>query len=202
MGDLQCEAGRVKEGLKRLQLAVDLDVTQAVAYIGMARIASLRGDAQLFEDLMGKAASAGLAPTVVQLLRARQALWVGDHDALKKMYQRSADSPRVILKFLSKLLGFVLGEVAEEQMEEVIQFASQFENVRLASMLGQYATEGYAIAGRPERALHHLDRISQDSLVDVAWLERCPALASLRELDGFRRNLERVSLRAERIWRM
>ena len=202
LGELQCEAGRVKEGLKRLKLALDLDPTQSIVYVGMARIAALQGDRQKHDKLLEQAIQAGLNLDIVTLLRARQALWHGEKDTLRDMYERSADNTSMVLSFMGQLVGFVIGEVPAETIEQLIGFAAQFGNKRLASLLGQLATEAYAMAGKTDCALQHLDRISKDWLVDVAWLELCPALESLRKRERFVKNMALARRRAEEIWRV
>lgn len=48
--------------------------------------------------------------------------------------------------------------------------------------------------------MRELEAVSSTLLVDMEWLDRCPALASLRDVAGFATVRERVGDRIAELW--
>jgi serine/threonine-protein kinase len=73
-------------------------------------------------------------------------------------------------------------------------------NPRYASLICQLMTEQLCLVGCPEKALEYFLRAADMALLDREWIDRCPALAPLRDLPGFAEGRRKVRTRVEAIW--
>ena len=71
---------------------------------------------------------------------------------------------------------------------------------RFQALVAQCVCEIRAARGDVEGADVELRKAVACELVDLAWLERCPVLAPLRDRSAWREALPIVRERADRIW--
>ena len=200
LGDLQCEAGRVDEGLRRLRLAIELDPEAWGPHVSIARVMALRGQREEAEKhlqvLVGLRGDRGLATLG---LRMRFAAWWGDHETLRDLVQRNAGDPDIPRQFLVTLGRYVLG--GDDNLGTVREAVRWAKNPRMISLIEQMCAEAYGMRGETELAMQCVRKASSEALVDVEWLERCPALAEVRKRDDFRPVYNEVRTRAMGIWK-
>jgi hypothetical protein len=60
--------------------------------------------------------------------------------------------------------------------------------------------EAHAYRGESARALEHLTRAAEQTLIDLDWLALCPVLEPLRSMPGFVAAETRARRRAEPLW--
>lgn len=85
-------------------------------------------------------------------------------------------------------------------MEEFDAWLAQRSSPRFVTLLCQISTELLGLSGHAERALGYFQRAAETALIDLEWIDRCPALQSLRVLPGFTEGRRKVRTRVEAIW--
>ena len=199
LGDLQCEAGRSREGVQRLQLALSLQADGWRSHGGLARAAALDGDRERARYHVAEMQrTRGERGVAVLSLSLRFAAWWGELDEVRTLVARHAGDRDPARGGLVAYGRCVLGELAD--LEPLRLVSRGTSNRRLIALVDQLAAEAYGVRGETELALHCLEEASRTALVDVEWLARCPALTSVRELPRFRELSERVRSRAAGIW--
>jgi serine/threonine-protein kinase len=199
LGTLQVESGRVREGLQHIQRALELDPTLYVGRVVIARHKALLGDMEGFEREL-ETLEADLPGRAIQLaiLEMRVAAWVGDRERSRRvagLFDRLVGDTGNV----SVLARMYLGEVGGETLE--VDFAAQDqENPRFMALLYQMMCEAACIHGRLEEAIGYLRRSNASNLVDLEWLERCPAIAPLRGRQDFVEVSNEVARRAQGVW--
>ena len=203
LGDLQCEAGRVREGTARLELALELDPSLITAYYGLARVAALRGDDERFERfLKGAIDLVGEADPPVILMRMRNAVWRGDEATIAAFTKRLEASSAMLGPLMASFGRYLQGEGDPDLIGPAVEAISSTANARMATFGGQLVIEAHAHRQNLDHAKRRLRKIAEGSLVDVEWLERCPALEPLRDLPGFGEVRVRTRERAQQIWQL
>jgi eukaryotic-like serine/threonine-protein kinase len=203
LSELQMEAARHDEGLKRAQLALELDPTQHVCRLAIARRKATLGHMEEARDLLDGLERV-LDPHNLPLLatRIRFALYEGDHAALPKLLARLNRVPEGSGAPIASLLGLLVSNQDPHEAERARRtMAERVGNARFASLMGQFATEIYAAAGELDLAVGVLREIADGALIDVAWLESLALFAPLRERPEYPDIVARVRERASAIWR-
>lgn len=199
LGALQCEAGRAREGVRRLQLALSLQADGWRSHGGLARAAALDGDRERARYHVAEMQrTRGERGVSVLSLSMRFAAWWGELDEVRTLVERHAGDGDPARGGLVAYGRCVLGELAD--LEPLRLVSRGTANRRLSALVDQLAAEAYGVRGETELALRCLEEASCTALVDVDWLARCPALTSVRELPRFRELSERVRSRAAGIW--
>jgi eukaryotic-like serine/threonine-protein kinase len=201
LGILECEAGRGRDGVRRVELAHALDPGLTGGMVSAARWHALAGDAEravAILQALRATVGTGIARAVAEL---RIGVWTGDGDAVRRAL---AELPTERIPELSRMalygrvaLGLASVEDVELASDSLVNNAS---NPRFATLCCQISAESLAFAGELDRALVYLLRAEQFALVDVDWLERCPLLEALRGRPEFVELTERVRRRASAIW--
>lgn len=201
LGTLQCEAGLAEQGIQHIELARELDPRERWATTSHARHLALRGDhtrcRRLLDQLRVEVPDLAGA---TESLAARFAVWRRDRESLRASYEGwPADRPASWR--LRGIFGFALGQVSPADHAALIEgWVAERSSVRARSLILQVAVEVVAMAGDLPRAMGYLQRIADDGLVDLDWLELCPGLAPLRALSEWPAVVERVRQRAAAIW--
>jgi serine/threonine-protein kinase len=202
LGMLEVETGRTARGVERIELAAGLDPTLTLGHIALARHHALEGDdARFFHyiDLLENGPHAGRL-SVLQLL-FRRAGWRRDLDAMRAVEARlpAGDGAPQHMAHLHAdvVLGRASGASVVERVRKILAFD---QSPRFRVFSGQLACEICGIAGEVEEGIAQLDVTSRMALVDLAWIERCPALDSLRSHPEFERARARVQKRVDEIW--
>lgn len=202
LGRLQSEAGRAEEGVRRVRLALELDPTLAFAEWDLARIHALHGDWSAARFRLERLASKLPEdhPAVVSA-RLRFACWSGDRSDVARcveLLERTPGTTAALLLVYGRQL--LAASPVADLPRQLSRFDMRLSNPRFRSFALQIATEVTASASAVETAIEYLRRAAESVLVDVEWLDRCPALESLRstrELVVLRRA---VATRAAAIW--
>jgi len=201
LGSLQCEAGRADEGLVRLRLAYDLSPTLVSALFEFARCSALRGQMEDYRWAMERLTVSPMHRTAAQSLRVRVAGWTRDLEELRRCQAEVAADPDYIATMIGRYASAVLGEVEALELRPMFDEAlSRTNSPRFASLLCQLSTEILSLCGQPEAALGYFRRAAETALIDLEWIERCPALVPLRTLPGFAEGRRQVRARVEAIW--
>jgi tetratricopeptide (TPR) repeat protein len=202
LGKLLVESGFVEEGVPRLELARRLQPGLALAYIELARTHALFGRRAEAERVLAEAVSTlgeavGIFPSV------RLAFWWADPAyarATADLVERHA-SGAAWEASIPLLRAFAEGH-ADPSAPAV--FARLVEGSRAAPhhrcFMHQISAEYYGAVGDRARALTALERAAELPLIDVTWLDRCPALARVRDDPRFLRLRAAVGVRAAELW--
>jgi len=100
--------------------------------------------------------------------------------------------------------GALLGELSEaELLARLEAVLTSGTGPRLGALMHQFTIEALALMGASESAMARLRLLADTpAFVDAEWLERCPALDSLRTRPDFVAMVARARVRADAIWRM
>jgi len=202
LGKLLVESGYLEEGLPRLELARRLQPGLALAYIEIARTHALLDQRAEAERVIGEAVAVmgevvGIFPFV------RLCFWWGDR-ALAARTAEVIERNRNGAAWESAVP--LLRSYAEGRSEPRAPavFSRLADDARAAPhqrcLMYEVAAEYFAAVGEAEHALHALERAAELPLVDVAWLDRCPPLALVRDDPRFTRLRAVVAARAAELW--
>jgi len=202
LGALQIEAGREREGQRRLELALELDPTLDAAHFSLARLTALEGDLGDHRRHMAAVERRAGGPTLPLLgLGLRCALWRGDATEAHRCWAALHDLESPLAQQSARLFGVGVGETAPAEGAALAQSLSDaVANPRFTAMIEQIATEMLLVAGDREGSLAALERAAEGALVDVVWLRRCALLEPLHDEERFHAVLRRVDRRARRIF--
>jgi hypothetical protein len=172
-----------------------------------ARRFALNRDLERFRETMDKIRA---KPTesrfVIESVEMRVAGWFGDRETVRRCRPASyviPDNP--ITLFFEAQRGALLGEVSAADLVARLETAlAARAGPRLEAFQRQLAIEALApMDGAREIAIAQLRLLTDTpAFVDADWLERCPALDSLRSDPAFAAMVARVRMRADAIWRL
>jgi serine/threonine-protein kinase len=201
LGTLQCEAGRADEGLVRLRLAHELAPNQVGALFELARCSALRGRMDDYRWAVERMSGGSMNRLGLYSLRSRVAAWTGDREELLRCKAAIVDEPNPMVRATQGYISMVLGEMKAEEVQPFIDgWLARAASVRMVSMVCQITTEALCLTGPPELALPYFTRAADSALIDLEWMDRCPALQSLRPLPAFAEGRRKVRARVEAIW--
>ncbi|WP_407739725.1 protein kinase domain-containing protein [Hyalangium sp.] len=201
LGSLQCEAGRADEGLARLRAAYELDPEMSIALYEIARCSALRGKMDDYRLNIERLSKYPFQRMPTLLMRMRVGAWMKDREEVQRCREEIRDEPAQLALNTDAYAAAVLGDGDPGPLVERFDMLLQAPiSPRFASLLCQLATEVLALSGHPERALTYFLRAADSALIDLEWIDRCPALAPLRSLPGFMQGRLTVRKRVESIW--
>jgi eukaryotic-like serine/threonine-protein kinase len=196
LGRLLAEAGDLLLGIRFLETAHALDPHALLNSVALARSHALLGDwtrcNAVFDslDVLGL----NLAP------RTRFLMWrrdlAGASALLASLLSREGpESPWM------KILRIMLGDKMPESFVIYPEGPSGTAkgDPRRRAFLLQLQAEASAFFGDDDRALAHVRESVEEGLIDIAWVDRCPLLAPLRQDPRFSAIREPVARRAEEI---
>ncbi len=193
LGRILLEADVVEIGKQRLEWALAIEPNLTVARHDLARACALLGRWDEVESVAASAPPGGAGGAWLD--RGRFSVWRRDSDVaavyldeLSHQYARK-DMPSHVPLDLARLL-----------LELAAHGRSPFDDRAFAAFVGAGATrsrrsvfrsqieaEVFAALGRNAEALAAVGRATEAGLIDLAWLDRCPLLAPLRETEAFER---------------
>ncbi len=204
LGRLQCEAGRSREGVKRIRLAMELDPTVTVGYFELCRERALRGDREGYEETLADfRATNRSSPVFLNLLELRVGLWWRDAAKIAGASERllqldDAREPTALEQMLVMWSRDVRGERCADEIAGKI--GEMIPNPRIATVWWQLLAESSAYHGEERRALEFITRAAAETLVDREWIELCPLFLSLRGQPAYTAAHEQVRERSNAIW--
>ncbi|HUS67618.1 MAG TPA: hypothetical protein VMZ28_23945, partial [Kofleriaceae bacterium] len=153
----------------------------ARARLDRARAAALGGDFAPARELATERAPVERA-TQASLV-ARWALWDGDAAAWEALIPPASEVDPLARGDMAAAVLAVLRDGAvpawvDERMHELV--ATHGTSVRFSSLLHQLAAEVHAVGGEVPASLDWIAGGIQVGLIDLMWLEHCPALARAR----------------------
>lgn len=203
LGQLECEAGRGEPGSRRIELARALDPSVVAGQAWVARWLALCGNPdQAVRHLDRVDAEQGLASVNRTQMRMRIAAWQRDQTALSHCHDLLPVSvPGGQIERLRDYIDIALGKIAIDAYHPVtMALVEAASNDRYATYALQLAAEVSCLVGEPSRGAEYVTIASRRALADVDWLERCPALAPMRELPPYPVLLRHVRKSARAIW--
>ncbi len=202
IGILECEGGRRRRGMQTLRRTLELDPTRSLALHTLAREHAFDRNHADFDRLIAlidAGPQSGQLPTLSIVLRA--ASWRGDFETVREVADalpRGGDGAEAMLVVYAEGL---LGELSQEQVRTVSRSTvASVGNPRFRRFAQQLATELCAQTGLVEEAHHHLRSVVEDKLIDLSWLDLCPALDVLRDDARYAPLRRVVHERVGRIW--
>lgn len=203
LGRLQLEAGRARQGIAHLELAIELEPRNIWSLVEVARYRALHGDLDGFEEEMRRfhqsnGRDVDVASAVLEL---RVGSWYRDRERILQAHLLLSESAseRYIHTAFARML--VHDELAEEDLRETLERVLTWaHNPRFVSMVCQLAAEAALHHGHEGLAFECLQRAAETVLIDLDWLDYCPLLEPLRKRLTFEGLRALVRGRAEAIW--
>ncbi len=198
LGQLECETGRLDQGVARLALAFQVETAIIYPYEA-ARACALAGDHAGFDRFMAIAKNLDNGLSVLHLT-LRQAAWTRDLRRLSEVVDRAAAMGPPFAPVFDVVAKSFLGlndpALVVAQMSPVLGLV----NPRFGGLLRQVLVEVFAHHGDVAGAIEWLEETHATVLYDVAWLERCPLLIPLHPHPAFRKILQAVRARCDGVW--
>ncbi|MEZ4248082.1 MAG: protein kinase [Polyangiales bacterium] len=195
LGRLLLEADRGEEGASHLRHALELDPSLARAFAELARHHALEGRWPAFDAAVKELATRlGEDAAATLQTRMRGAAWRRDDEALDAIAERLGDATgdrAMMSRYVRGMRDPVLGA----QMAKAFLALADEGNRRFSAFAAQLAAE-LAVAADPELACEAISFAASGSLLDLAWLRRCPLLDVVRETDSLRAATATVAARA------
>ncbi len=183
-GRLLLEAGRPELAIERLEAALQVDSTLRPARLELIRAHALLGNVDRAVELLD--AAIGMPDYQGDAVaRARMALWSPEFlESLSNVSVPENASPSSPWRLVMLAQSVARGEQQDEAIVELSTLANRARGAsRFATLLYQILTELTTHLGRLDDAFGWLSRAVDSGLVDIAWLNRCNALAPMRQ-DG------------------
>lgn len=202
LGQLECEAGRGENGSKRIALAHALDASVLAGQALVARWHAFSGRVEEGLALLDALDVEQGMPSVNRTqIRMRIAAWRGDHAAVAACRNELPVNRFPQLQRLHDYIDLVLGTLDPEAYHpRVTAVIDASTNHRFATYALQVAAEASSLVGQPARAAEYVTRATKMALADLDWLQRCPALAAMRELPSYDVLRAAVARQARTIW--
>ncbi len=181
LGRIYSESGRVSDGVHRLALALRIDPKSTVTPIELARTSELTHDATSADAWLTLADERARDRSEPALLRMRIAFWRGKDSVIADARQRAGRALRdaigssvVLLRlFFTEDLG---ASVANAQALATTSGIAPRARAQIYALIA----ERQALAGDVRGTMSSLKSAREAGLLDLLWLEKCPALDSLR----------------------
>lgn len=201
LGRLQLEAGRAEEGLERLNLAIALDSAKGGTALAIAREYALQGDFDRYEeqlrrhDKMEADNSSGRVGTAM-----RTAMWRHDLAKLRSELARVGDLRGFGYDLLRGLGAAIEDRLSPKAFGDALLQMLEHGSPRLKTLVLQIGCEIMTFREDHALAFDFLQRATDEALVDVSWIDRCPTLDPLRGDGRFIKARTQVVHRARSIW--
>jgi serine/threonine-protein kinase len=203
-GRILLEVGLLAEGIAHLERAHWLDPSVKATLIDLLRGHQLVGaDSRVARIL--RAIQADASPHMLTTLGfVRAMLWKGER--LQGKAPRPQEGHPVAFESLDTMLRVLAAGAfsAEDAARNDAMIVATPPGSRSRRLFVQLKIEQLAFAGEIDAAEEALPDAVEAGLLDVAWMDRCPLLARLRERPAFGAMRERVALRASPVvaaWR-
>ena len=204
LGRLLAESGHVDEAMRRLDLSIRLEPDSLPAYWEKARTQALIGDLPAALATIQSGIAFG-GPLSGVYSHARFVMWYRDKTMAREVIQlvESIEHPGGLARVV--MVPILDAFARDAPLHSVIDLFRQFADEvsaspRQRSFFFQLSTEYYAVAGMPEAALASLEKAAALPLIDLLWLDRCPALDTLRDDARFARARASVARTVAELW--
>jgi serine/threonine-protein kinase len=186
----------VEEGIRRAELALALDPTLRGPAITLAMLHALLRDSEAADAwLMHPSLDAPPISWIASGSRARFAMW----ERRPAPRVELPDLPEPALQFARFFVDVESAGAVRPETVERLRALRTLESPFIAAFVGQIEAEGWAFAGDTSRALDAIAFADSRSLLDLAWMDRNPLLASVRADPRFHALRASVEARAEAV---
>jgi serine/threonine-protein kinase len=197
-GRLLSECGRVEEAVERLKMALAVEARMSQAKFELIRANALLGNWNEVWRRLGDPPKNSSLLNSYWTTRMRMHGWLGDGPGALACKEQLAigsyETQSVMLAFME----VISGESTPDALTAVLtQFGQANQVARRRAFFSQLVTEIWASRGENEKALASLEESARGRLSDLAWLDRCPVLAPIRNESRFKAVREPIAARAE-----
>ncbi|MDC0721419.1 serine/threonine-protein kinase [Nannocystis bainbridge] len=202
LSQLQCEAGNIEDGVTRARLAAALEPSLLQAYAHVARVHALRRDLGALHEFLDKLEHQPHFQFQALITRVRVAGWFGDLDTVRACLERSrsmaqGERENAVSFSAHGLLGDYDRERLWVGLEDVIKNGP---SPRMLTSTCQVTAEIMGLRGFQDDCLALIERACESRLIDLEWLDLCPALAAVRADPRFLKVRRTVAQRVEAMW--
>jgi len=200
LGGIQMELGRLDESKRRLKLAAELDPSlTSMTEVSLARMAYFDGDFLAYERHLE--ATRHYDEGLARFADVRAALWSRSREHALVVLNAGIGEDRRRRHF-DGVLGIAAGIIPPAEGDAMlVEFLSKLDNPRFQQLVRQFTVDAFGALGEEELGVRWLDELMGHPFVDRDWLERSPALASLRATESYRRAVSQVRERSRDILR-
>jgi serine/threonine-protein kinase len=199
LGQLKLEAGQAREGLEEIDVALDIEPGLVVGEYERARYQGLYGDLALYEPIVAKLLAANERVLWGQI-EVRVGAWRGDPERIRRGMRTLEGSTHPIAAPLLNYARVCLREVPASEAFTQSATTFQFASPRVQSIALQMQAEALGIVGEVERSAECVGIAATTILVDLDWIDRCPAIDAVRARPEFPAWRRAVLTRCEEIW--
>ena len=197
LGRLQLEAGMPEQGVRHVELALELDPTLVWCLRDLARYHALRGDREQCEYWWQRLGPTAAMNDLLRMQEMRFACYFNDREWIRRVAEGHRWS-----ELARSLVAIYTTDLDEPALLQLMDRALVLTgtNPRGRTVRLQSFCEGAAWKGLDALSLRFLIEAADAVLVDVDWMDRCPLLDRLRPLEEFARARQQVEARARAIW--
>lgn len=186
LGRIQTESGHVSDGLHRLALALRIDPKSTATPLELARASELTQDSASADAWLTLADERARERSEPALLRMRIAFWRGNDALLKDARERASRA----IRDASGANGVLLRLFFKDDHQTTVEHAHGLATTagiapRARAHIHSLLAERLATAGDVRAAMTSLKAARDAGLLDLLWLEKCPALDTLRLRSDF-----------------
>jgi serine/threonine-protein kinase len=195
-GRLLLEVGPVEEGIAVLREAYELEPLLGTLPSEVARGLALLGDWPAAVEVLLSAVVGPDQAAMLWLYAMRYAVWYRDHARAELFAARLAeiDRPDPRLVSITTALHDVLRLGSGAHLHGVLPPNNRVP--RTLASFAQYRAEAYSLSGEVDAALAEASAADGNGLIDISWIDHCPALETIRRESAFAPIAERVRERA------
>jgi tetratricopeptide (TPR) repeat protein len=201
IGRLLAASGRFEEGLRRLELSSRLDPLDVSTTMERARTLALLGHRDSAMRILAEVRErAGPLSTLV--LETRLAVWFDDRELAASSAERiRAGRTGAAWERALPLMDSVVSHTpAPEAAHVFAATTSPLVAARHRAMMFAIAAEYWGLMQDSPRALDALEEAARLPTVDLLWMDKCDALASLRDDPRFAGARALVAARVAELW--
>ena len=185
IGRMHIEVGPLARAEVSLERALALDSQLQAARVDLARARAFRGD---YEPARSLAAEGGPVETATQAsFVARFALWEGDLAPWRHVLPpMSGADPLSRGALVDAVLAVLNTRQVPPQVDDALRTVlSNTTSIRFRPLLRQIGAELHGFCGDVDAALEGVAGALQEGLIDLSWLDHCPAIACIRATPRF-----------------
>jgi serine/threonine-protein kinase len=190
LGRLLLEAGD-PAGVRHVEAAMALEPNMGLPRSALSRFFMLQGDSDRSDAILEGMTNRSSIPGI----RSRYVLWMNDRAGAKALLAEIPVNAGGMGSNIRLLLDVVAnGTRLTTQLWNTLGRSAP----RWVAFVAQIRAECACAIGDPEDAISALASSDAAGLFDVAWADRCPVIAPLRERAVFRELRDRIAARAAR----
>lgn len=179
LGRILIETGPVAEGMRSLEIAIDIDPALYRLRVDLARIYELQGQHQKCDALLAQAVSNKLSVAFTGGMRMRLCTWRRDRVLARHILQNPDEGLRAFPQVVKLLQAVVDGETIDLPKLMAEMPLSRSGSGRGQALFHQLGCEWYAFLGQLDQAIKMLGAAVDNGLYDIVWVDLCPLLKPL-----------------------